>query len=315
MAILQLVGLGMATVDILVRSAHSARSAGGDLFTPGAALEELVLDGGGMACNAMVAAQKLGATTGFVGAFGGDRLGQLKLQLLRESGVDTSRIEQRDGPDDQVVVVHIHAGNGERSFHPVALDQRQPLDPGRLDPDYLTQAEYLLIDGAHEEAALMAAQWMHAAGKGVMLDATAAHGPPEPGMRRLVNTSDFLICSTGFCQALTGLENLPAAAQAALDSGPRVVVQTHGAEGCYTFTRETAFHTPAFAVRAVDTTGAGDVFHGAYLVALLGGQDIRAAAEFASAAAAIKCLKIGRAGYPTRNEVLAFMRRAGRPLV
>ncbi len=308
MANLQLIGLGMATLDILVRGRGSG------LFAAGAALEELVLDGGGMACNAMVSAQKLGAAAGFVGTFGGDRLGQLKLQLLRESGVDTSRIVQLEAPDDQVVLVHIHGNDGERSFYPVAIDLRQSLDPDDLDRAYLTRAGYLLIDGAHEEAALLAAQWMHAASKQVMLDANATHGPPSAGMRRLVAASDFLICSTGFCQALTGLEDLPAAAQGALSSGPRVVVQTHGAGGCDTFTLTQSFHTPAFTVQALDTTGAGDVFHGAYLAALLEGWDLKTAAEFASAAAALKCLKMGRTGYPTRTEVLELMRQSGRPL-
>jgi sugar/nucleoside kinase (ribokinase family) len=308
MAAIQLAGLGMATLDILVRSSGSSP------FSPGAELEELALDGGGMACNAMVAAQKLGISTGFVGTFGGDRLGQFKLQLLRECGVDTSQIVQRAAPDDQVVVVHIHTGDGERSFHPVAFDRRCPLDPGDLDQAYLTQADYLLIDNAHEDAAFLAAQWMHTAGKLVMLDANVTHGPPSAGLRRLVNTSDLLVCSAGFCQALTRLEDLPAAAQATLDSGPRVVVQTHGASGCDTFTYSSAFHTPAFRVQVVDTTGAGDVFHGAYLAALVYGWDYPAAAEFAAAVAAIKCQKMGRVGYPTLDEALEFMRRAGRPL-
>ena len=296
-----MIGLGMATLDILVRSR------GSDLFTADAALEALVLDGGGMACNAMVAAQKLGAAAGFVGTFGGDRLGQLKLQVLRESGVDTSRTVLRELPDDQVVIVHIHVTDGERSFHPVAIDQRQPLGKSDLDRAYLIQAGYLLIDGAHEEAALLAAKWMHAAGKQVMLDANATHGPPSVGLRRMVTTCDILICSAGFCQALTGRGDLPAAAQKVLSSGPRVVIQTQGAGGCHTFTNSESFHTPAFAVRALDTTGAGDVFHGAYLVALLEGWNLRTAAEFASAAAALKCLKMGRGGYPTRAEVLEKM--------
>ena len=309
MANIQLIGLGMATVDILVRSAGSG------LFAHGAALEELALDGGGMACNAMVAAQKLGAAAGFVGIFGGDRLGQLKLKILRESGVDTGRIIQRSMPEDQVVIVHIRTVDGERSFHPVAFDRRQSLDLGELDPAYLTQAEYLLVDGAHEQAALRAAQWVRAAGKKVMLDANATHGPPSAGMRSLVSACDYLICTEGFCQALTGLQDLPAAARAALDSGPGVVVQTSGAKGCDTFTRGGSFHTMAFSVPAVDTTGAGDVFHGAYLVALLNRWELHPAAEFASAAAALKCLKMGRAGYPALAEVIDFMAHSGRPLV
>ena len=100
-----------------------------------------------------------------------------------------------------------------------------------------------------------------------------------------------------------------AAAAAVLKMGPRVFVQTEGAAGCYTMAAGDWFHTPAFQIDAVDTTGAGDVFHGAYIVGMLNGWDLRRVALFASAVAALKCTKLGgRSGIPDMAETLTFLR-------
>jgi sulfofructose kinase len=183
--------------------------------------------------------------------------------------------------------------------------------PQELDQDYLTQGEFLLLDGIHPEAALQAAGWMQAAGKRVMLDANVTHGPPSDQIRSLIHRTDLLICSRGFCQALTGSADLAAAARKTLEMGPRMVVQTDGRHGSDTFTPEDAFHTPAYAVEALDTSGAGDVFHGAFVFGLLQGWDLRRTAAFSSAAAAIKCTKMGREGHPTLAETLQWMEKAG----
>jgi ribokinase len=87
-----------------------------------------------------------------------------------------------------------------------------------------------------------------------------------------------------------------------------VVVQTEGAEGSYTVTREAEFHTPAFQVDVVDTTGAGDTFHGAYLVGLARGWSPERCASFSSAVAALHCTVLGnRKGIPSMDEVEALM--------
>ena len=149
---------------------------------------------------------------------------------------------------------------------------------------------------------------MHAAGKRVMLDANVHHEQPSAGLIRLIGETDYLVCSTGFLQALAGTGDLPEAAAKALGLGPRVVVQTEGARGCDTFTRDQQFHTPAFAVEVVDTTGAGDVFHGACLVGLLNGWELPAIVRFSAAAAALACRQLGRAGFPTLAEVEELLR-------
>jgi sugar/nucleoside kinase (ribokinase family) len=90
--------------------------------------------------------------------------------------------------------------------------------------------------------------------------------------------------------------------------GSRVAVVTDGERGCWCASADGTFHLPAYPVAAVDTTGAGDVFHGAFLAAIARGWDLRRSLLVASAAAALKCRKLGgRAGIPTLNETLALV--------
>jgi len=117
-----------------------------------------------------------------------------------------------------------------------------------------------------------------------------------------------LICGSGFGPSLTGQQDLWDAGRAIVEMGPRIVVQTEGKAGSYTTTADDAFHTPAYDVDVVDTTGAGDVFHGAYIVGLLHGWDVRRTAQFATATSALKCTGLGgRRPIPTFDEVMAFL--------
>ncbi len=301
-----IIGLGMACLDILIRLKDMPT------WERGARLDAMAIEGGGPVATALVAAARLGVPTGFVGTYGSDRLGQIKLQTLLEHGLDVSHAIQRPGPDDQVVLVHVHAKTGERVFSGTHYEPRRPLTPDELDREYLTAADYLHLDGMHADAALVAARWMHEAGKTVMLDGSATRGPVSEKMRALVGAADILICGTGFGPALTGLSDLWDAGTAILEMGPRIVVQTEGKDGSYTVTRDERFHVPAFDVDVVDTTGAGDVFHGAYLVGLLHGWDLRTTTVFSTAVSALKCTQLsGRRGIPTYEETLAFLRQRG----
>ncbi len=298
----RVVGLGMACLDILVR-AHELPT-----WQHGARLEGLAIEGGGPVATALVAAQRLGVQTGFVGTYGSDRLGQIKLQTLTENGVDVSCAVRRPGPENQAILVAVHAATGERYFSGFNCPSCPPLGVDELDRAYITAAELLHLDGMHAEAALQAAAWMRAAGKQVMLDGTATRGPVSETMQGLVRMADILICGSGFGLALTGQADLWSAGEAILTWGPRVVVQTEGADGSYTVTPTERFHTPAFPVEVVDTTGAGDVFHGAYLFGLLQGWDVRRIVRFSTAVAAIKCTRLGgRPGIPTYAETYQFL--------
>jgi sulfofructose kinase len=302
MSDLQIVGLGMATLDVLLRLKDMPT------WEHGTRLNGFRFDGGGPVGTAIVAAARLGARVGFIGTAGNDEAAELKMRSLVESGVDLSRMVYRQVPEDQIVIVHVHAETGERVFSGVEHGRRVPLRAEELDRDYVTSAEYLHLDGFHAPAALQAAQWMHQAGKTVVLDGHKTSGPVSDHLRALVSHVDILISGSGFAQGLAGLPDIWQAGAAVLQMGPRIFVQTEGTSGSYTVTREEQFHTPAFGVDVIDTTGAGDVFHGAYIVGLLHGWDLRRTALFATAVSAIKCTKLGgRAGIPCFEEALAFL--------
>ena len=302
----QIIGLGIATLDVLLRL-HEMPTWG-----RGGRLNGFALDGGGPAATAMAAAARLGAKTGFIGIAGNDDAADIKIRSLVRDGVDVSRVVVRDEPENQVVAVYVDKTDGERVFCGLQTFGENPLRPNELDREYITSADYLLLDGCHYDAALEAAQWMRKAGKTVVYDGGATDGPIGDRTRDLLEHIDVLICGSGFCQGLTGHADPWDAARSALGMGPRIVVQTEGPDGSRTVAANERFHTPAFPVEVVDTTGAGDVFHGAYIVGLLHGWDLRTVAQFSSAVSALKCMRLGgRAGIPRYDEVRTFLRKHG----
>jgi sulfofructose kinase len=304
---LQVVGLGMATLDVLLRLDQMPTWERSTVWYQG-----FRLDGGGPVGTAIVAAARLGARAGFVGTAGNDTAARLKMHSFVENGVDLSRMVYRDAPDDQVFFVFVHAETGERVFGGYEGVGGSALGVSELDRPYITSAGYLHLDGFHAEAALQAAGWAREVGTCVVFDGHKTGGPVPERTRRLVEYVDVLICGSGFAQALTGIQDAFEARRAILKMGPRICVQTEGAEGSYTVTAGESFHTPAFRVKVVDTTGAGDVFHGAFIVGLLHGWDLRQIAQFSTAVSAIKCTKLGgRVGIPRFEEVMAFLRERG----
>ncbi len=303
---LDIVGLGLATLDVLVRLRDMPT------WEHGTRLSGFRFDGGGLVGTAMVAAAKLGARVGFIGTAGNDDAADLKLKSFVECGVDLSRLARRQGAEDQVVVVYVHAETGERVFAGMETWRRQPLDPAELDKGYITSADYLHLDGFHHRAALQAARWMKDAGKKVVMDGSKTTGPVSEEHRQLVPYLDVLITGEGYGRGLTGQDDIWQAGRAVLQMGPRIFCETVGEQGCYTITAEEEFHTPAFQVDVIDTTGAGDVFHGAYIVGLLRGWTPRQCALLASAVSAIKCTKLGgRAGIPNFEQTMAFLKERG----
>jgi sulfofructose kinase len=304
---LDIVGLGLATLDVLIRLQDMPT------WQQGTRVSAFGLDGGGPVGTACVAAARLGARVGYVGTAGSDYVADLKVQSLRDNGVDLSRLVVRDRPEGQVVVVCVHEETGERVFSGLRTFGDGPLEPEELDRDYLTSAEYLHVDGSHFEAALQAAKWVREAGGRVAIDCAKTDGRPVgPRTAELLSHVDILICGSGFGRSLTGHADPWRAGRAMLSLGPGLVVQTEGEDGSYTVTANEQFRTPAFRVEVVDTTGAGDVFHGAYLVGLLRGWDLETVAEFATAVAALKCTRLGgRRGTPFLGEVVSFLREHG----
>jgi len=303
---MQIVGLGLAIVDVVLRVERMPT------WEDPRGLEDFTLADGGPAGTACFVASTFGLETGFIDTVGSDSLAEHRRRSLEEAKVDTSRMVPREGAEDHVVVVWVDAGTGDRTFSFRRGFLSQPVSPADLDREYITSAKILHLDGSHHEAALQAARWMHESGGMVVMDASATDRPISDTIVSLVNETDYLICGSGFGHQLTGETDLQRAGRASLELGPRVVVQTEGRNGCYTTSRDQQFHTPAFEVEVVDTTGAGDVFHGAYLVGLAKQWELQRTAAFASAVAALHCTVLGnRQGIPSMAEAEALIEARG----
>ena len=155
------------------------------------------------------------------------------------------------------------------------------------------------------EANLTAARWAREAGITVVLDADVV----KPHIPELLELTDYIVASERFAREFTGETDVKRAAGRLLRDGVTAVVVTAGDQGSFCASREIEFHCPAFQVKVVDTTGAGDVFHGAFDFGLLRGWDLQRTIRFASAVAAMTCRHPGgRAGIPALGEALAFLR-------
>lgn len=303
----RVVGLGLATLDVLIRLTDMPT------WDLGTRVNGFRFDGGGLVGTAMVAAAKLGASVGFIGVAGTDEAAELKLRSFVECGVDLSHLVRRDGPEDQVMLVYVHGETGERVFARVQSRPRQPLKEEELDREYITAADYLHVDDLLDhEATLRAVKWMKEAGKTVTMDGSKTNGRVGERHRQVIPHIDVLITGEGFARGLTGIDDIWEAGSRVLAMGPHTFIETRGAAGCFAVTHQGQFHVPAFKVDVIDTTGAGDVFHGAYIVGMMQGWNPMECALFSSAVAAIKCTIMGgRAGIPTFEQTMAFLKEQG----
>jgi len=258
---------------------------------------------GGLTGTALVAAARLGARCAYVGLLGYDDLSQLVLDNFAREGIDTTHCVRRPEarPGHSVVVVDLETKTRTIFSYVAGPMGADPLLPER---ELIRDASVLLVDHHGLEGTLRAVQIGREAGARVVADFERDPGPPFGELLGLV---DHLVLSQRFAQALTGRPDPRSAAISLWGPRREAVVITCGAAGCWYLGEPdptTPRHFPAFPVHPVDTTGCGDVFHGAYAAALAEGQGLADRVRFASAAAALKATQEGgQAGIPTRFAV------------
>jgi len=261
------------------------------------------LQGGGPVGTALVTLARLGVSTAMVGKVGDDLFGSFaRSEFLRER-VDVSHVIVEPGRTSPLAVILIDEFTGKRTIL-YSLGTLTPIQPEEIPRELITGAKVLHLEGFQKEGELYAAKLAREAGVTVVYDADQG----RPGTEDLLPYVDILIAAREFAEQYTG-----SPAEQALDQlfklGFKLAAVTLGDRGCLCQTSEGQFHVPAFQVKVVDTTGAGDVFHGAFIYGLLKGWEPRKIAEFASAVAAIKCQALGgRQGIPTLEQALKFLR-------
>jgi len=257
---------------------------------------------GGQVPTALVALQRWGVRAAYVGCFGDDADGAESRRSLADEGIDLGGATTRRGVGHHVSVIVIDQVSGERAVmwqRPDELAMR----PEELQREHLVGGQVLLMDAYDIAASLRAAQWAKDAGVMTVLDIDG----PGPGVDELLRLTDVLIASVEVLPKLTNAGDVRSALRRAAQMGPTLVGVTLGPGGALAFADGRFHYTPSFRVPVVDTTGAGDIFHAGCIYGLLHGWPIARTLQFAAAAAALKCERLGgRPGIPTVERTLAL---------
>lgn len=286
------VGLGQCSWDLLGRVAAYPQ------VDQKSDLQQFAEQGGGPVATALVTLARLGLPTAFLGTLGGDHYATSIRESLQAEGVDLSLLQQDHQGTSQVSFIAVDPSGRRTIFcHKGA---RRPFSLTSEASELIGAAAALLLDGGEAEAALAAARLAKEQGIPVLLDG----GSLREATRALLPHCSELVVSEKFARQLT-----PDGPEAALEllhrQGARTVVVTRGGQG--SLGREAGGKLvvcPAFPARVVDTTGCGDVFHGAYLFSLLRGDRLPERLRFASVCAALKAQQLGgREGIPRLEEV------------
>lgn len=263
---------------------------------------------GGLTATALVAAARQGARCRYVGQLGTEELSDFVLAALQREGIDIAHVPRRDG----VRPVHSMIVAAEASRTRNIFYHREPAMA--MSPDFplrelVRAARVLFVDDVDTEASLRAVRLAREAGIPVVAD---CENGVSPGCAELVEQIGHLILSLDVARTLAGDLPPPDLPARLWSAGRDVVVVTDGARGCWYLAGTPGgrvCHQPAFPVQVVDTTGCGDVFHGAYAAALAQGAAVAERVRFASAVAALKAThQGGQRGIPTREAVDQFLK-------
>ena len=262
---------------------------------------------GGLTGTALVAAARLGARCAYAGLLGNDELSRYVSDCFAREGIDTTycaRRERAQPAHSTIIVDEIHQ---TRTVF-ASLDGDIGADAELPAEELIRSARAILVDHHGLQGTIRAARIARDSGAAVVADFERI---PEGDFDQLLSLVDHLVVSTRFAAELCGMSDPAQAATALWTPERRAVVVTCGARGSWLLdakSKEPA-HFPAYPVKVIDTTGCGDVFHGAYAASLAKNKTPAECVKIASIAAALKAEKRGgQAGCPTLQSVEEFLR-------
>jgi sulfofructose kinase len=266
---------------------------------------------GGLTGTALVTAARLGARCAFAGLLGTDELSRVIEDNFLHECVDVSfapRSEDAPVPHS-VIIVGIETGSRNIFYR---IEGRAGADDRLPDESIIRATRVLFLDQYGMAGNLRAALIARDAGIPIVADFEEDSDPRFPELFSLI---DHVILPREFAEKITGKKSLQAAAEALWHKERHAVVITCGSTGSWFLGEDGVVrHQPAFEVKAVDTTGCGDVFHGAYAAALAQGVPLSECVRLATAAAGLKATQHGgQRGIPTMNQVEEFLRSVSRP--
>jgi sulfofructose kinase len=259
--------------------------------------------------TALVTCHRLGLRTRYIGKVGDDEGGRFQLASLRREGMDVQYVHVVRNTPNQLGHIIVDQKTGERTVF-WDRDPRLAVLPSELDRKAFRATKVLHIDGCDVEAALLAARWAREAGALVVADLDTAYKKVET----LFPYIDYLIASANFLPAVTGRDDpFRVLEYMAREYGVRAPGMTLGRDGALVYWQGRFHYSPGFVVETLDTTGAGDVFHGAFIYGLIAGWEMGRILGFSNAMAGLNCTKLGaRGGIATVAEAEKLMATGSR---
>ena len=296
-----LVGVGLNATDMLIRLPHYPALGSKVEFRSADILP------GGQVATAVAACQQWGLRTRYVGKIGDDSAAKIHRAEFARLSVETRLVTAPGCASQQAVILVDDAGERTVLWK---RDNELTLRPEELQREWIVNARALHVDGHDTDAAAVAAGWARDAGVPVIADLDDLY----PGVETLLEKIDYLITSRDIPGRLTGHQNLRQSLPAVRDRYRcRLAAATLGHEGVLAWDGSRFHYAPAFRVKTLDTTGAGDIFHAGFIYGLLQGWPLPRQLDFACAAAALNCTAAGaRGGIQPVENIEAMMATGSR---
>jgi sulfofructose kinase len=258
----------------------------------------LLVQGGGPVATALVALQRWGVSCAFCGVAGDDEFGNLIIRDLEQEGINLSGMQIRKESVSQFAFSLAEPETGRRTIY-WRRPSGAPLRPDEIDPELIRGARCLITDGLFPEAALAACETARNTGIPIVVDA----GSPRPGMTEIMKLSNYFIASENFAGAFMPGKSIQSVCRNIAGQGPELAAVTLGEKGYAAYLNNKFIEEPAVQVKAVDTTGCGDIFHAGFVYGLLNAWQPERSLKFAAwAAAMVSRFAGGRTGIPDARD-------------
>lgn len=296
--IFDVVGLESPCMDLNINVQNFPKPDGGEKVIKSS------WQGGGKVATGMIAAARLQAKGAIIGSVGNDIYGRFCRMDFQRHGIDTNYLLERNGEETLFdIVVSDKASMGRSILYYGGENPNRFMTVSELPDKYLQNTRFFYVSVVNETT-LEAMKRAKKAGARIVMDADCFC----PGDEEALGMIDIFIGSEFYYNALFSSGDYEENCRSLQKKGPEIVVFTFGSRGCLGIGGKDYFTCPSYKVDVVDTVGAGDVFHGAFIAGLLQGYTVPETADFASAVSAVKCTRIGgRAGIPDLKTVRRFM--------
>ena len=296
---IDVLGLGVVTVDF-VGTVESWPGKG--TKKP---LQSMSIHDGGLIGTALTVVARLGGKAAFAGKLGNSDMAKRAIQTFEKEGIDTSFVIRTENAEPVIGFVYTDIHDGQRNVFWTRKNVQYPFPSEFPDRNWFNNTAVVLIDHEAGTAGIETAKVASKYQIPVVVDVEQN----EPHVAELMTVCSHIVVSEDFAAEYTDKADVRQMLVTLKTSSNQTVIITRGENGCVGLAEDGEFELPAFKVKVVDTTGCGDVFHGAYALAIARSQAVRQAVQYASGAAAMCATKIGgRDGIPSQQQLQSFLK-------